>query len=464
MQQRKIDNHITETTAEQVYTKAGNIRDVLRYLKKFKNSRIVIQLDDKVIYSPSFPSIIKDICYIHETGIKILIVPGAKNRIDEVLTSSNISWKTHNGIRITDPEEMSLIKMAAFDTANITMTALAGEGKTALIGNWVKARAKGIINGVNYGSSGEIERLNISAIERVLEENFIPIFPCVGWNSTGIAYNILSTSLATELAIRLSSEKLFFVTSDMLISNTSAETIADSKIPIPAMDLTEVKLYISQLKKIRNVSRETNQAKDSLTCNLKLQLLTKAYNACLQGVTRVHIINGSLDGALPCEIFSGIGSGTMIYKSDYGGIRNMQTNDIPDVLNLMRPFIEKGILLYRNAETISSQLNDYIVFEMDGGIKACASLHIYKDMQAEIAAIAVDKSIFHLGTGPKLVNYLIARAKEKNCSSVFVLTTQTADWFLQLGFNEDSIESLPLERKNKWTPQRGSKVFRISFK
>lgn len=463
MEQKKISNQITETTAEQVYTKAGNIRDVLRYLKKFKNSRIVIQLDDKVIYSSAFPSIIKDICYIHETGIKILIVPGAKNRIDEILTSSNISWKTHNGIRITNPEEMSFIKMAAFDTANIIMTALAGEGKTALIGNWVKARAKGILKGVNYGSSGEIERLNISSIERVLQENFIPIFPCIGWNSTGIAYNILSTSLATELAIRLSSEKLFFVTSDMIISNASAKTIAESKIPIPAMDLTEIKLYISQLKKLENVSRETNHTKDSLIYNSKIQLLTKAHDACLQGVTRVHIINGSLDGALPCEIFSGLGSGTMIYKSNYGGIRTMQINDIPDVLNLMHPFIEKGILLERSAETLKTQLNDFIVYEMDGAIKACAALHFYEDNQAEIAAITVDTSISHLGTGPKLVNYLLTIAKEKKSSGVFVLTTQTADWFLQLGFIESTLNTLPIERKNKWTPQRGSKVFRIRF-
>ena len=360
--------------------------------------------------------------------------------------------------------------MAAFDTSNIVMTALAGEGKDALIGNWVKAREKGIINGINYGSSGEIERLKIPAIEQVLEQGFIPIFPCIGWNNTGTAYNISSTSLAAELAIRLSAQKLFFVTSDMVISHIPEASVLQNEAlpntPIPAMDLDEVQTYIKILEKQINTasSNVLNITTHDMDENAnKLTLLNIADMACLKGVTRVHIINGSLDGALPCEIFSGLGSGTMIYKNNYGGIHSMTQNEIPDVLNLMRPFIEKGILLERNAQVLKDQLDDFIVYEMDGGIKACAALHIYEDQQAEIAAIAVDETSFNLGTGPKLVNYLINKAKKLDSTDLFVLTTQTADWFLKLGFTESTIDSLPKKRRQQWTPNRGSKVLRIKL-
>jgi len=238
------------------------------------------------------------------------------------------------------------------------------------------------------------------------------------------------------------------------------------KTPIPAMDLEEVQEYLQLLKKqINSASNKNstflNQKKNELSN--KFTLLKIAYEACLKGVTRVHIINGSLDGALPCEIFSGLGSGTMIYKNNYGGIHAMAENNIPDVLNLMRPFIEKGILLERNAQTLKTQLDDFIVYEMDGGIKACAALHIYDDKQAEIAAIAVDETCSHLGTGPKLVKYLIEKAKKLDCTGVFVLTTQTTDWFLQQGFTESTIDSLPKKRRQQWTPQRGSKVLRINI-
>ena len=69
-----------------------------------------------------------------------------------------------------------------------------------------------------------------------------------------------------------------------------------------------------------------------------IKLLKIGKVACNLGVSRTHIVNGLFDGTLPCEIFSDLGSGTMIYKSNYGGIRSMEKEDIPAVLNF---FCEK---------------------------------------------------------------------------------------------------------------------------
>ena len=41
------------------------------------------------------------------------------------------------------------------------------------------------------------------------------------------------------------------------------------------------------------------------------------------------------------------------------------------------------------------------------------------------------------------------------------MTTQTADWFEKLGFVEDTIDSIPAERRKLWDSRRGSKVFRL---
>jgi amino-acid N-acetyltransferase len=168
-----------------------------------------------------------------------------------------------------------------------------------------------------------------------------------------------------------------------------------------------------------------------------------------------------MDGVLPCEIFSGLGSGTMIYTGNYGKVRPMEQTDIPSVLAIMRPFIESGKLLTRTEEQLSRELADYIVYELDGGVHACAALHFYDDGQAEIAAVAVDENYAHMGIGPKLMDNLIDQAGQADATSIFIMTTQTADWFEQLGFVEDTIESLPAERQKLWTPQRNSKVFRL---
>ena len=164
---------------------------------------------------------------------------------------------------------------------------------------------------------------------------------------------------------------------------------------IPAMSLEEVETFL-----------EKNVSADSGIKNL----LKAAQEACRAGVTRVHILDGNIDGVLPCEIFSGLGSGTMIYTGSYGKVRPMQQTDIPSVLAIMRPNIQSGKLLPRTEEQIAARLEDYIVYELDGGVHACAALHFYDDGQAEIAAVAVDENYAHMGIGPKLMDNLIEQA------------------------------------------------------
>ncbi|MBQ3971738.1 MAG: GNAT family N-acetyltransferase, partial [Selenomonadaceae bacterium] len=85
----------------------------------------------------------------------------------------------------------------------------------------------------------------------------------------------------------------------------------------------------------------------------------------------------------------------------------------------------------------------------------------YSDGQMEIAGIAVDRSCSSLGIGQKLVEFLIARAKKSGASGIFLLTTQTSDWFEGLGFKLSSVASIPEQRKAIWTPERGSVVYRL---
>ena len=122
--------------------KAESIRNVIHYLQKFKNALTVIYLDEKTIASPLFSSHIRDIALLHQAGLQVLIIPGARSRIDQVLSSANISWTYKNNSRICPPEAMPFIKMAAFDVSNIVMTSLAANNITAIIGNWVRARGK----------------------------------------------------------------------------------------------------------------------------------------------------------------------------------------------------------------------------------------------------------------------------------------------------------------------------------
>jgi amino-acid N-acetyltransferase len=125
----------------------------------------------------------------------------------------------------------------------------------------------------------------------------------------------------------------------------------------------------------------------------------------------------------------------------------------------MRPFVDRGILLPRNESQLKETLQDFIVFEVDDSVHACAALHEFPERVGEIAGIAVDEHFLHLGVGPKIVAYLCERAGRRGLGSVFVLTTQTADWFLKLGFVEGDPAALPEKKRQLYSLQRKSRIF-----
>jgi amino-acid N-acetyltransferase len=195
----------------------------------------------------------------------------------------------------------------------------------------------------------------------------------------------------------------------------------------------------------------------------QLDLVGHAWRACTSGVQRVHVVDGRVEGMILKEIFSNRGFGTMIYADRHDNIRPMTIADIPEVLRVMRPAIEEGALVPRSEEDLEERLADYAVYEVDGTVHACAALHVFPDRQGEIAGIVVDETYTNLGIGRRMVSYFIEEAAAKKLRALFVLTTQTSDWFTQLGFVPGKVTDLPAERQNNYNRQRKSLILRYKI-
>jgi len=194
-----------------------------------------------------------------------------------------------------------------------------------------------------------------------------------------------------------------------------------------------------------------------------LRELGIALHACRAGVDRVHIINGREEGAVLKELFSNLGAGTMIYTDKYESIRVLHSRDLPDILRMMEPLMQSGILIRRKAEDIQEKKNDYSVFEIDGSVRACGALHDWGEGQGEIAAVAADPLYVGMNLGRRIVRYLIDKARKSGMGRVFVLTTHTQDWFESLGFREASLDSLPEKKRQAYDRSRNSKVFALEL-
>ncbi len=434
---------------EQVET----IREAFGYINRFNGETFVIKIDGSLLGHPFFPILIRDLVLLHKMGIRIVIIPGAKPRIDEILATYDIACSFKNGVRISPPEAIPFIKMAAFDVSNRIMTLLAENSTGAVIGNWVRARAIGVRDGVDFQSSGRVEKLQTETVSAILDQGLAPIFPNIGWSAKGKPYNISSNELALTISQELHAAKLFFI--------TSYEGVSGEALKAPSGVYVSTSGVISQM----NVS-EAGQFLDINACESnadQLELVSLAYKACTSSVRRVHIIDGRVEGMVLKEIFSNRGFGTMIYANQLENIRPMVHRDIPEVLRLMENAIEEGVLVAREAADLEDKLEGYVVYEVDGTIHGCGSLETYPDKSGEIAGVVVDNAYANMGIGKKIIAALIEQGAKNKLKRLFILTTQTADWFEQIGFTKGSVSDLPEQRRATYNQKRNSRVLTYSI-
>jgi amino-acid N-acetyltransferase len=187
--------------------------------------------------------------------------------------------------------------------------------------------------------------------------------------------------------------------------------------------------------------------------------LKAAIQSCQAGIERVHLINRHIDGALLQELFSRDGIGTLISSAPFEVLRSAKLDDIGGILELIKPLEQQGILVKRSREKIEMEIADYIVIERDGLIIACAAFNANKqDYFGVIACLAVHENYQGASRGGRLLNYIYQEAIQLNLKKLFVLSTQTMQWFIERGFISLDVSNLTDPLKTLYNPQRNSKI------
>jgi amino-acid N-acetyltransferase len=436
------------------WSRVDLIREAFHYQSRFEGSTMVFKIDFPVTEDPAFPFLVKDLALLARTGFRVIIVPGAKEWIDSVLKEYGIVSSYRLSQRITSAASVPFVEMAAFHVAARFMTGLAGSRVDAVIGNFVRARGRGVVEGTDMEHTGAVDKILTSSLTRALDQGMAPILPCIGYSPAGKPYNVASDEIALAAAGALGAVKLFFVS---LGAGLRAEAY---KLP-GGLEFGEggrvLRLSPAEAEAVLRANR-AGPGGEGRT----LEELALALRASRAGVERIHLVNGREDGAILRELFSNLGSGTMLYSDEYEAVRPLRSRDIPVLLRLMDPLVRQGILVSRSAEQILEKKGDFAVFEIDGSVHGCGALHEWGG-QGEIAAVAADPLYADMGIGRRLVGYLISQARKKGMTRVFVLTTRTQDWFELLGFKEAEMESLPETRRRIYDRTRRSKVFALEL-
>ena len=290
------------------------IREVFGYLRRYRNQIFVLKIDDILLNKPLFSLLVKDIVLLQQAGIGVVLVPGAKHSIDKVLKTYRVDSHMHGDVRITTEEAMPLVKLGASNVTNVLISLLSENGAHGVVGNWVRARAIGVLNGVDYKHTGRVEKVDVQLLRNMLDDRLIPIVPNIGWNLVGKDYNLNSSELAVAVAKALKATKLFFIGSESGVPVVPEAEFADAGERASGffsnLDIEEGGVLLSRFEgSLRSEHRE---------------IVALALDACASGVDRVHLVDGSQDGILLQEVFSSTGRGTMFYANQYDKIRPAQ--------------------------------------------------------------------------------------------------------------------------------------------
>jgi amino-acid N-acetyltransferase len=84
---------------------------------------------------------------------------------------------------------------------------------------------------------------------------------------------------------------------------------------------------------------------------------------------------------------------------------------------------------------------------------------LFEEGYAEIACLVVSPVYRAKGRGDAMLGYLERLCLQKGANKVFVLSTQTMEWFIERGFDRVGVETLPPSRQATYNTSRASKIY-----
>ena len=271
--------------------KAPDINIVQKYIKKYKNEKIVIKYGGNALIDRNvFNNFISDISVLNRLGLSVVVVHGGGPRIKRELDKKKIVSKFINGLRVTDKNIIDTVEEVLIDFNKDIASSLKKLGSQAAM---FHTKTNNIIEvepeREELGFVGIPSKINDNLIQNALNENKIPIIAPLGLGKNKQTYNINGDTAASAIAKKLKSRRLILMTNVEGVYDDQKKLISEIK-PLDLENLIKWKVVQGgMIPKIEN-----------------------CVDAVQNGVRGVVILDGRKPHSILHEIFSDKGSGTLI--------------------------------------------------------------------------------------------------------------------------------------------------------
>ncbi|MDR3074147.1 MAG: acetylglutamate kinase [Deltaproteobacteria bacterium] len=278
--------------------------ECLPYIRRFSNQIVVVKYGGHAMTEERLKKAFAlNIALMKYVGVKPVIVHGGGPQIARMLDRLQISSSFHEGLRITDDATMEIVEMILGGQTNkdvVNLLTLSGaravgiSGKDAHLLRVKKAQAEtvdeqGNKTPVDIGWVGEVTQVDVTLINTLIQNDFIPVVAPIGVDEEGRTYNVNADSAAGAVAAALRAKRFLLLTDVAGVLDKDKNLIHSLSVGEAARLFADGTLSGGMIPKIK--------------CCL---------DAVRGGVEKAMIIDGRVENCILLELFTDKGIGTEI--------------------------------------------------------------------------------------------------------------------------------------------------------
>lgn len=282
------------------------ITTALPYIQKYKEKVIVIKYGGNAMTDPELESsFARDIVLLKTVGIHPVVVHGGGPQVDNLLHELGRQSQRIDGMRVTDKATMEIVEMVLGGQVNKSIVSLINKhggkaiGLTGKDANLIcakkllvqKTNADNQPEVVDLGFVGEVESVNKSVIDMLIQSDFIPVIAPLGVDKQGNTYNINADLVASRVAEFLGVERL------LLLTNIKGVLDKEGNV----------------LNQLRTQDVDALIADGTISGGM-IPKISGALDAVKAGLGSATIVDGRVPHACLLEIFTEEGVGTQIVR------------------------------------------------------------------------------------------------------------------------------------------------------
>ncbi|MFC5740708.1 acetylglutamate kinase [Dyella tabacisoli] len=192
----------------------GSTKEIQQYLKRFSQldaKRFAVVKVGGAVLRDDLPALTSSLTFLQQVGLTPIVLHGAGPQLDEELAAAGIEKQTINGLRVTSPKALAIVRKV-FQEQNLRLVEALQSMDT---------RATSVPSGVFtsvyldrdiYGLVGKVASINLAPIEASLRAGSIPVIASLGETEEGQILNINADFAANELVRVLQPYKIVFLT------------------------------------------------------------------------------------------------------------------------------------------------------------------------------------------------------------------------------------------------------------